>query len=78
MLPLYLLNLEKIYYMLDDKTKQILREKSREDLIKIDEINDSGYAGINPNGGIVDRREFPNAIPIQENKLLGIPKSKKL
>ncbi len=61
-----------------EETKQKLRDAGREDLIKIHEINESGYAGIMPNGNIVDRREFPSAIPVQENKMLNIPKSKKL
>ncbi len=42
-----------------DKTQQIIK---------------SGYAGTLPNGNIVDRRTHPNAIPAQENSLLGIPK----
>jgi hypothetical protein len=61
-----------------EETKQKLREAGREDLIKVHEINQSGYAGINPNGNIVDRREFPNAAPVQENRMLNIPKPKKL
>lgn len=42
------------------------------DLIK------SGYAGVLPNGNIVDRREHPNAVPCQENALFGTPKPKPL
>lgn len=61
-----------------EETIKILREKGREDLIKIGEINDSGYAGINKVGQIVDRRECPEAVPVQENRLLGIPKPKAL
>lgn len=61
-----------------DETKQKLRDAGREDLIEIHEINQSGYAGINSNGHIVDRRKFPNAVPVQENSLLGIPPVKKL
>lgn len=38
----------------------------------------SGYAGVNKLGTIVDRRDFPNAIPCQENSLFGTPKPKKL
>lgn len=41
-------------------------------------INESGYAGCLPNGNIVDRRIYPEAIPVQENSLLGIPKPKQL
>jgi hypothetical protein len=58
---------------MSEETKKILREKGREDLIKIIEINDSGYACILSNGNIVDRREHPEAIPVQENKMMGIP-----
>lgn len=63
---------------MSEETKKILREKGREDLIKTMEINDSGYAGILPNGNIVDRREHPSAVPVQENKMFGIPPPKPL
>lgn len=59
---------------MSEQTKKILREKGRKDMIKIMEINDSGYAGVLPNGNIVDRREHPKAMPVQENKMMGIPK----
>jgi hypothetical protein len=61
-----------------EETKGKLIAAGRQDLIDIYEINQSGYAGILSNGNIVDRRKFPDAIPVQENKLLGIPKSKPL
>lgn len=38
------------------------------------ELSKSGYAGVLSTGQIVDRREFPNAIPMQENSMFGIPK----
>ena len=56
-----------------EETKQKLRDAGREDLIEVYEINQSGFAGIMPNGNIVDRRKFPSAIPVQENSLFGIP-----
>lgn len=37
------------------------------------EITRAGFAGVMPNGNIVDRREYPHAIPIQANPLLGCP-----
>ena len=40
------------------------------------ELVQSGYAGILPNGNIVDCREYAEAIPMKKNSLLGIPKSK--
>jgi hypothetical protein len=46
--------------------------------LKTLEISKSGYAGVMPNGNIVDRREHPEAMPIEENKMLGIPKPIKL
>jgi hypothetical protein len=61
---------------LSEETKRTLREKGREDLIEVSEINDSGYAGILSTGEIVDRRKHPEAIPIQENRMMGIPKPK--
>lgn len=42
------------------------------------ELTKSGFAGIMPNGNIVDRREFPNAVPIQKNTMFGTPEPKKL
>ena len=61
-----------------EEIKQKLRDAGREDLIKIHEINQSGYAGCDRNGNIVDRREHPEAVPIQENRMMGIPKPKHL
>lgn len=43
----------------------------------IKKINASGYAGIiQSNGAIVDRRVFPEAIPMQEDPGFGIAKPK--
>ena len=61
-----------------EELKQKLKDAGCEDLIKIHEINQSGYAGVLPTGGIVDRREFPEAIPVQKNSLFGIPEPKKI
>ncbi|HEY1201092.1 MAG TPA: hypothetical protein VGE79_08935 [Niastella sp.] len=36
----------------------------------------SGYAGVLPTGKIVDRLIYPEAMPLPENKLLGIPAPK--
>ncbi len=55
-----------------------LQQVGRYDLILIAYINESGYAGIMPDGHLVDRRIYPQAIPIQENSLMGIPKPKEL
>jgi hypothetical protein len=47
--------------------------------IWITRLNKSGYAGIlAPDGWIVDRRRYKDAIPIQENKSLGVAKPKEL
>lgn len=62
---------DKIYY-LKDQTKDNLLEW-------ITGLNASGYAGCNPDGMIVDRREFPNAVPVQQSSVFpGIAKPKKL
>ena len=39
---------------------------------KMKALSASGYAGVLPNGNIVDRREYPDALPSQENWFLGI------
>jgi hypothetical protein len=59
--------------MKNKSKKEILKEAQ-----KIIELNKSGYAGITATGQIVDRREFPNAIPVQENSLFGVVKPKKI
>lgn len=38
----------------------------------------SGYAGVDPQGRIVDRRICPESVPMQANKLLGVPRPKSL
>lgn len=45
-------------------------------LMDIKAIIASGWAGVTGKGGIVDRRIHPEAIPLQENKLMGTPKPK--
>lgn len=62
---------------LNEETKQKLIAAGRADLVEIHEINESGYAGVLPNGHIVDRRKHPHAVPVAQNKLLGIPEPKK-
>jgi len=47
-------------------------------LMQIMEVIKSGYAGIMPNGNIVDRREFPKAVPIAKNSMFNTPEPKKL
>ena len=61
---------------MDKETKQKLKDAGREDLIGAYEISQSGYAGVLSTGKIVDRRERPEAIPMQKNKMFGVPKSK--
>jgi hypothetical protein len=46
--------------------------------VEILEINESGYAGILSNGNIVSRLQYPDAIPVPQNSLMGIPKPKRL
>jgi hypothetical protein len=47
-------------------------------LMKIQVFKLEGWAGVLPNGNIVDRREHPTAIPMQKNTLLGIPEPRQL
>jgi hypothetical protein len=42
------------------------------------ELTKSGYAGIDKNGNKVDRRLFPDAVPLQYNPSLNIPHPKEL
>lgn len=60
--------------MLTQDQREALIKAGRGDLVIIDKIISTGHAGIDPDGRIVDRREVKDAIPIQENGLLGVPK----
>ena len=64
---------------MDESTKQHLISAGRNDLVEVFELNESGWAGITTDTGmIVDRRKFPKAIPAPKNSMLGIPEPKKL
>lgn len=41
-------------------------------------LNASGYAGCSSQGMIVDRRQFPDAVPVRENSLFGVVHPKKV
>lgn len=60
------------------KDKMEADRRKSDAIHKILELNKNGYAGVNKNGNIVDRREFPDAIPVQENSIFGVVKPKKL
>lgn len=49
-----------------------------QDLMRRVEIAQSGYGGVNQAGQIVDRREFPDAVPIQKHGMFGNPEPKPL
>ena len=55
---------------------ELLNEEKLKELRKILELNKTGYAGVLPNGNIVDRREYPEAVPVQENKMFNVAKPK--
>lgn len=43
---------------------------------KVKKFTAAGYAGIDQHGTIVDRREHPEAIPIQKNTMMDVPEPK--
>lgn len=55
-----------------------LLENEYYETIWIDLLNASGWAGMLHNGNIVDRRYFPEAIPIQKNSLFGVEEPREL
>jgi hypothetical protein len=42
------------------------------ELVRIQKLNKSGFAGCDRNGTIVDRRQYPQAMPIAKNSMFGI------
>lgn len=66
--------------ILDEEINRVSKEKEMliaELKIKL-EISKSGYGGVLPTGEIVDRRVFPDAIPLQKNVMLNVPEPKEL
>lgn len=47
----------------------MLMELGRWDLLYIQLLNQSGYAGVNKDGQIVDRRIFPEAVAVQPSSV---------
>jgi hypothetical protein len=47
--------------------------KMLQTLFTLMQICESGYGGVMPDGGIVDRRKHPEAQAIPENKMLRVP-----
>jgi hypothetical protein len=48
-------------------------EARHQALLKAAQITQSGYGGVLGNGQIVDRREHPDAVAMQENSMMEIP-----
>lgn len=64
--------MEDKIYKLEDMTLENRREWVRG-------LNASGYAGVRrENGMLCDRRQFPDAIPVQKNSLFGVVEPKPL
>ena len=58
--------------------EQSLRDAGLNDMADIMKANCEGYAGILQNGQLVDRRKYPDAMPVPENKMMNIPAPKDL
>ena len=63
---------------MNKKTRQELINSGNIHMINIMDIINSGFAGINKQGTIVDRRTDNNAVPIQKNKMFTAPEPKKV
>jgi len=55
-----------------------LRENKHFEPLWLELLNASGFAGVLPTGGIVDRRYYPEAIPVQKNTLFGVAEPKEI
>lgn len=52
--------------------------KKGEGLLQMIDLIKSGYAGVLPNGSIVDRRIHNDAIPIAKNSMFRTPEPRKV
>lgn len=57
--------------MSDRTAKEALREARW-----LIEVRNAGYLGMAENGALVDRRKYPDAIPIPKNESLNVPEPK--
>lgn len=55
-----------------------LEEKKAYEALWFELLNASGYAGVLPDGKIVDRRYYPEATPIKQNSVFGVSKPKNI
>lgn len=55
-----------------------MMEKDHYKVLWIDLLNASGWAGVLSNGNIVDRRYFPESIPVQKNSIFGVAEPRDL
>ena len=53
-----------------------LREQNAYEALWLELLNASGFAGVLSDGKIVDRRYHPEAVPVQENSVFGVAKTK--
>lgn len=60
------------------KNEEERKKAFLEEFEKHQKVKSEGYAGILPTGQMVDRREYPNALPLPYNPTLGIPHPKQL
>ena len=59
--------------------KRVLTDAERKAILeRTIELMQSGFGGLDKKGEIVDRRETPDAVPFQENRLLNTPKPKEV
>ena len=56
---------------------EMLKEKGAHEALWLELLNASGFAGCARDGQIVDRRYYPESVPVAKNKLFGVsaPKS---
>lgn len=57
-----------------EESRKKLIAAGRQDLIDVFDLNKTGYVGCDKNGTLVDRRKFPDAVPVKENYLFGVVK----
>jgi len=61
---------------MSDEYLKLAEAVGRHDLLRLWNLKRSGFAGIDRQGNIVDRRQCPKAMPIPANWLLEIPHPK--
>jgi hypothetical protein len=64
--------------MTKEQYDKFRHDKEMYHILYMDLLNASGWAGVLPDGNLVDRRYYPDALPVQKNSMFGVAEPREL